>query len=419
MPCPVVEPCDTFRYFLGRRAFKHDVGRYWPDDESADYSDETKVDRRGLDACEAGLQPFQRELSTVVEAVVGADLSAAWIAPLRRAAGNANPMKWDDVTSFVMHGTGSESIAARNGLAAQVLIVTDPFRTVRRLDLAANAEGRLGIPYAAFLFGGNSVRGTKHLAGAPGPALGGALRRLVLENTLDSSGLGLLCERIAQADSREVDGDPRRRGAARSALMASVSGQLGGSLNKAAKLASKATALTAPIIDPDHPGGDRVRRQAEVFAEAGSWGTFDWLVAQEALGVVAERRLVVDRGHQDITNLTARLRDMAEVHAQGPDFDRAQAFEALRDERAQAAHEGRGYVRAGDDRRHLQLQVADVVAGWGRTIIADPRRGYRELARIFRCVLYNGAQLTPERAARLDEEITEHRKLVASFVVPG
>lgn len=239
-----------------------------------------------------------------------------------------------------------------------------------------------------------------------------AVRRYVLESTLDSSGLGLLCDHIASAESHDLDGNVHRRGL-RGTLMDAMAGEVGGSLNKAAKLASKATALAVPIIDPDHPGGDRVRRRTEAYAEVSRWGSLDHLVSQEALGVVAERRMVVDQGHQDITDLTARLRDMAEVHSQGLYYDREQAFEALREAR-EAHFEGRGFVRAGDDRRELLLQVADVAAGWARTIIVS--RGYRELVNIFRCVLYNGSPLTQERAARLDEEIADHRKLVASFV---
>ncbi|MEP6622447.1 MAG: hypothetical protein ABJE47_24195 [bacterium] len=82
----------------------------------------------------------------------------------------------------------------------------------------------------------------------------------------------------------------------------------------------------------------------------------DYLLSQDPLGVVAERRLVVDKGHEDITDPTARLPDLAEVHS-SLYFDRNQAFDALHDAREEGQVSGRGYVRAGDDRRDLLLQI--------------------------------------------------------------
>jgi hypothetical protein len=68
-------------------------------------------------------------------------------------------------------------------------------------------------------------------------------------------------------------------------------------------------------------------------------------------------------------------------------------------------------LREGSDSEHIRLQVADVVAGWGRYLINS--KGYVRLFEAFRCVLYNGGRLTLELAHRLDEEIKQHASVIA------
>lgn len=320
----------------------------------------------------------------MVEAVIGVELGAAWIPPLRRRAATDGPIKWPTVAAFVMSGTGEEARAARAGLGAQQIIVTDPMHEARRLDLHFAERGLLTTPTSALLF-------PRREAGVETPtAATQVIRRHLFNTTLRDSGLGTLCDLLAQADSGSQDGDIAGRGIPAAAFLAPIAASLRGSLNKAAKLASKSTALASPLLDPERhrarrrPGGEDL-----VFAPP----QLVHVEAQRALTIVADQRLVVDQGHQDITQLTEQLRDMAEVHSGEPFLDdRAAPFEALRQQRTEGAS-ARGYVRADSDARQLRLQIADVAAGWARTIARE--QGYAALVATFRCVVYNGRILMP------------------------
>lgn len=375
----------------------------WLDDEDAQFSDETTVDRRSEDAPAGG---HQRELATVVEAVIGVDMGAAWIPPLLRQAAPSGPMKWPQVAAFIMHGSGEEARAARAGLSAQQIIVTDPMREARRMDLALAERGPLAEPACVALFAHGPTR--------QGPTLASvrteSLRDFLFNATLGQSGLGTLCDLFAQADRDALDGDIAGISNPSSAYLAPIAGSLNGSLNKAAKLASKTTALVSPLLDPDRRGTPRSSRGEDA---AFSFPELAHIEARNALAVVADQRLVVDQGHQNITGLTQQLRDMAEVHAGEPFFeDRAAALETLRQQRREGAS-SRGYVRSDTDVRQRRLQLADVAAGWARTVIRED--GYEALVTTFRCVIYNGRILTRGDAALLDRERRDYKRLLQQY----
>ena len=379
--------------------------RFVDDDEDAQFSDETTVDRRGE---ATGANDARRELMTVVEAVVGVELGASWIPPLQRQSAPDGPMKWPQVAAFVLEGTGEEARAARTGLGAQQIIVTDPMREARRLDLYLAEQGVLVEPASIALF-------AKPRAGAPDPMAEHRtmwIRGYLFDITLEQSGAGTLCGLMAQADSHGRDGDIAGRGASSRAYLSPIAHRLGGSLNKAAKLASKTTALVSPLLDPDRRPSRRLAEGEDTVFEGLEMGH---VIAQRALTIVAEQRLVVDQGHQDITRLTQQLRDMAEVHAADDFFEeREAAFDTLQHQRREGTA-ARGYVRPDTDARQLRLQLADVAAGWARTIIRT--QGYDALCTTFRCVFYNGRILSREGAVLLDRERHDHGRLMRQYAM--
>lgn len=342
----------------------------------------------------------------MVEAVVGVDLGAAWIPPLLRQAAVDGPMKWPQVAAFVTSGFGEEARAARAGLGAQQIIVTDPMHEARRLDLYFEERGLLAEPACMALFAKGAARRGQLAAGSHTEQI----RRFLFDATLWQSGLGTLCDLLSQVDSLWPDGDITRRRIPAGAYLAPIAESLGGSLNKAAKLASKTTALASPLLDPDRqPARRHQSGEGAVFLHP----DLVQIAAQKALTVVADQRLVVDQGHSDITRLTQQMRDMAEVHAGEPFFeDRQAALETLRQQRRDGAS-ARGYVRSDTDARQQRLQLADVAAGWARTVIRG--RGYETLVTTFRCVIYNGRILTREDAVLLDRERRDHARLMKQY----
>ena len=107
---------------------------------------------------------------------------------------------------------------------------------------------------------------------------------------------------------------------------------------------------------------------------------------------------------------------MAEVHAGEPFFeDREAAFESLRQQRLEGASP-RGYVRSDTDAKQQRLQLADVAAGWARTIIRA--QGYDALVTTFRCVIYNGQILSREEAHLVDQERRDHAQLMKRYPTP-
>jgi len=347
----------------------------------------------------------------VVEAAVGADLGAPWIAPLRRHVPSHRAMKWQDVEGFVCTGEGVEAAAARAGLSSQLVIVTDPMHSVRRLDLFAADQGGRVAPLAPLLFW-KAKHGTDAVIDVEKARRASILRRIVFDDVLKNSGLGTLCNTLAEAENRTVDGNVMRDRRTGEEFLAPVARQLKGSITNAAKLASKTTILAAPLLEASGEERHLVKMFGEGFGGS-IYAGLEHVVATRKLGVVADRRMIVDEGHDDITRLTATMRDIAEVHCLDPYFDdRNAAFESLKRQREESRFP-RGFVVAENDERELRLQIADIVAGWARTVIE--RQGFASLAATFKCVLYGNRVLGMDHAVLLDRDTREHRRLLASY----
>lgn len=346
------------------------------------------------------------------EGVIGADLGAPWIGALRERGPDPGPMKWDHVREFVLSGTAVAADAVREGLGGQALIVTDPMRHARSVDLSMATAGLHATPLANLIF--LDSRPTRE---GDGPAMAGLrqisnrVREYIFGEVVRTSGLGRIAGYLADSQRSGIEYGYASGPASQSGLIAPVTASLNGGLNKVVKLASKATALALPVTDPDHAGHARVYERLSSYVEVCRYGLPADKVAQASLAIIAERRMVVDGGHEDIVKLTEQLRDMAEVFAEGPYFDRARAFGDLAERRSADAASRRGFVRSGDDVRELRLQIADVLAGFGREIVAC--HGYVELHRRVRKVVYNGQVLTAELAATLDREKRDHARLTA------
>lgn len=376
------------------------------DDPLADYADDSKPDLRGAGLPSPARGEFDGKFRIVVQACVWASMDGTWINRLRQAAGGKRPMKWADVRAYVAEERSADSTAVRAALGSQGIIVTDPMRLLRETDLASDAAGQMVAPLAFFIVGDGGR--SKHPYVASQRA---TLRRFVIHSMLGSSGVGTICDLLAGVDSYEIDGNIRRRSGVSASVRGGIIRELGASINKSALLATHATTLASPLLDPDHP--DRLRSESrEPFTVDGQ----DWrppaLVCAEVLGVVAQRRLVLDRGHDDVAAQAAKLRDLAELSAD-PLYalERARGIEAL--QQTALVGEARGYVRTGDDAFEQRLELADICAGWARTLVET--RGFLGLVRECRCVIYEGLVLTADAADRLDEDRRRHRALITSF----
>lgn len=372
-------------------------------DPLADYADETTLDTRNSAAGDGDCE----QLRTVVEAVIVAGPAAGWV-PLLRSRGPAvRPMKWGDVALFVTRGRGSESVAVRTGLAGQVIVVTDPMHLVRGVDLLSAERG--STPPISLM---TLLRAPRCLPSAhPAVVFATTLHEALVHDTASTSGIGRLAEDVAALEAGDVVSGSFR-GTVHTDIVARTLAPLKGSLTKTAKLASKATTLIVPLLDSEHPGHPRLHP-----ADEGSVYRFaapDRFLAKRSLDAVAGRRLVVDRGHNDIINQTANLRELAEIYASDPySVDNERAREALmrltRKGTAAPGGSAKGYVRPGDDVESVQLQLADVAAGWARTIIEET--GYAALVDTFRLVIYNGRPMTADVARVVDAEREQHRRL--------
>jgi hypothetical protein len=343
----------------------------------------------------AGLRPFlppahDAELSVHVQAVIGADLGAPWVGRLFRAApAGTRPIKWQHVEQFVRAGVGPEAQTVRDGLQTQTLVLTDAHQTVRSLDLSLTIAGAT-IPLATMLL---QRRGTGALTGEL-LHLHEQIRAWVLRDVLERSGVGIVESLIRRARWQDLDGVFNRRSALD--LTTPVIERLGGKINRVSKAACQATALAARYLDPETQPESAESLMASMRFSAG----LPWFYAQNRLLDLTRQRVAFDA---DDSGVTATIEDIRRLG-----YSAADELGLVTDE---------GGVRAVDDADYIRVQLADVVCGWGRTVVYE--KGLAELVRRFRLVLYNGSPLTPDRADRLDKQRQEHRRLLEIAAARG
>lgn len=255
----------------------------------------------------------------------------------------------------------------RDGLGEQTIVITDPMDMVREVDVnmpmavCAVALSRRGTPWAV------------------------KIHQFVTRNLLLRSGIGTV-----ECLIEEADGCGLGRGLCRSSFIKELIERCGGNIHRVAKLATQSTALIAEQRDPD-----AVRGWPLDWAESrfyGGWGPWD---AKWHLRQIGRCNIIFDNDEPPITRMVEEVRAAAAARAR---------YAWLSGDESAA-----GWVRNGDDRNHLQLQLADIAAGWARTLIE--RGGYLAAAMRFRFVLYNGERLTLESADRLDKLRAAHRRL--------
>lgn len=319
---------------------------------------------------------------TRIEAAVSVAPDATWVGALQRAAGGANPIKWQHVATSVWNGESQDAATIRDGLGTQALLITDELALCRDLDLQA-AESRL--PFAGLVFLGKlSIPGN----GLWTPA---AWRQTVAEDLLMDAGVGRIQRLRAEADDLDFVRDQDGAGMSVRQLAA----DLDGSPKKAAKVASQSMLIVLHELDPDHPNRNALFESLEALPMRWvmpSEGAF----ARARLRAIADTRTVCDGGEERFTAAVEQVRRAAEDVAYGPWSELPRSG---------------GYVRTGDDAAYLRLQLADVVAGYARTAIEQG--GFADLVRRFRFVLYNGRRLDQDAAARLDRDRRRYAGLLA------
>ena len=370
------------------------LSRRYHDDLTADHSDDTDLERPRDST--TGRYSTYPPLQTCVSALVSLEFTAPWVGALIRAAGGQNPIKWAAVEKAVAVDRDESARSIREGLRSQIVIVTDAMESVREIDMRAGPQYGLVLSLA--------LDRTSSLGVGPG---GGqvkkALHGMVLSQLVEFSGIGKLADHIAKAYSGDIDGAGRMSGGRyREQFIQTVREGLGGSIRLATQLATGASSLAAPLMDGDSSFNRFATSERARSYETMRWSTPDPSLSRAALRTVGARRLILDDGHRDSTTMVEGLRKMASIHASASDWD----LDGLGDiERPEVSD---GYVREQSDIYILSLQVADVAAGWARTLLA---KGYCNLCNEFRCVIYNGRELSKDGAKQLDRAIAEHRGL--------
>lgn len=317
----------------------------------------------------------------VVEASYMGDMDAAFVHHLRAAARDAHPMKWADVLPLVLCGTGSEAMAVRDGLSTATIVIVDPRPFLHELDLSV--LGTSGVPPVSCWYD------------VPGLApLRRQVDRWLSEDLIARSGAGrvldLLCGPMDLVDLGDEDAY------ATDYSLENILERLGKSTMKALRFAAKSTTLVAYEDDPatrmELEAGARAAAATLRYVSPRAW------MARRRLELLAGRRLVFDRGQDDVVKLVAQLQRDGQARR-----DLYAPYLAMRG--------GRGYVTTADDRDELRLQIADVAAGWATDMLAS--RGLLAVGRTFALVLYNGKRLDYDTAVRLDRDSMLHHQAVA------
>ena len=318
-----------------------------------------------------------------VQATIACNPDDIAVAQLRRRS--RRPIfKWSDVNEFVLSQTSDDARVVRNRLEEATITIVDPAVFLRALDLSSR---RPSVPLLSRQFRRdpqfNAMR--RVITRRVGRVLlihsGAESVYSLLRSPLVGEGL-LAHERmeglrgIKQLDPLSV-------------------AERTPDLNKLARIALQTTALVAHEYDPD------ARGDIEVHVEEMRWGMDDRRYNQARLEALARRSIVYDRGHEDATSIAARLhRAACDRLADSP------LSWASPDDPDDLA----GEVRTGVTAVEVQLQMADVAAGWAAHLLST--HGALALSKTFRIVLHNGLQLTNEEAQKLDTERRFHDSLI-------
>ena len=171
-------------------------------------------------------------------------------------------------------------------------------------------------------------------------------------------------------------------------------------LNKISRIALHTTALIAHEYDPEQ------RVELAPFVTGFSFGMDTGGYNQARIDAVVRRQTVYDRGHEDSTSIAAKLHQLARRRIAGAPLYLCGMF----------GDPLEGGVRTGVTAEEVELQMADVAAGWARNVLQD--RGALALQQRFRVVLYNGFVLDAEEAEKLDSERRVYQRLFGRCCVP-
>lgn len=308
------------------------------------------------------------------------------VVSLRTMARRPNGMfKWNDVQSFVTSMASEEAARVRRRLEEATIAIVDPAAYLRSYDLAQTPRG---MPPTL----SRQVQTDPRLA-----PLRQLFARQVGQLLMIQSGaekvFALL--RAPLVGESGFYGHLARRTDDIQHLDPLVIAERTKDLNKLSRIALQTTALVAHELDPE------TRTDIAPYIEGFRYGMDTTGYNQARLEALVRRSVVYDRGHEDATSLAARYHEAARARAADCPLnwtDQDQERPLL------------GEVRVGVTQEEVELQVADVAAGWASHILGV--RGALVLCNTFRVVIYNGSPLSRTEAERLDTERRFHDRMI-------
>lgn len=296
-------------------------------------------------------------------------------------------MKWGKVQEFVASKVSEEAARVRRRLEEATIMIVDPAAFLRTLDLQ-NLTGRATLPYLS-----------REVARDPRFAplrrfLADRVGRVLLIDSGAESVYALLTSPLV-GESLTLGRELRSLRSEHRQLDPFEIAKRTTGLNKIARIALQTSALVAHEHDPEqHVAIGR-------YVDGGRWGTGIGEFNQARLEALARRSIVYDRGHEDSTSIAADLHRAARKRLENSPFSLASAGDYAFPV---------GDVRTGSTSDEVELQMADVAAGFARQILSE--QGALALAKSFRVVLYNGRLLRLADAEKLDTESRFHRRLI-------
>lgn len=283
--------------------------------------------------------------------------------------------KWDAVSSFVRATDSVEAARVREKLGEATITVVDPAAFVRT-ESVSMGSGHHTLPMLA-------PQVMKDPAYRPVRQI---MTRFMGRRLLVSSGAESLYSLLKTPIYDEYLAFPMDKSALHSRDLDPLRlVERMPNLNKLSRVAIQATALMGHEHDPSFFEEVATSLRPHRFWDEGRYN-------QVRLEALARRSMVFDRGHESETEFVVRLREAA--------VNRIDQFTPYRT--GLIGRPMRGEVRMDVTATTVELQVADVAAGWAKHVLQE--RGTLELCRQFRLVIYNGITLSRERAMKLDDE---------------
>jgi hypothetical protein len=297
-------------------------------------------------------------------------------------------VKWGKVEQFVRSRDSEDAARVRRKLEEAIITIVDPAAFYRSLDVRRSLGERTPPLLSREVQTDPRFKTFRqHIAQRVGRVLlicsGAESLHALLRSPLVGEGLDPYVEpedeaRLAELDPLELAKKVR-------------------DLNKISRIALQTTALIAHERDPEQ------RVDMAPYVAGMRYGMDTTGYNQARLESIVKRSTVYDRGHEDSTAIAAKFHELARRRV----ADAPLYLSGLYEEAPE------GGVRVGVTAEEVELQMADVAAGWASDVLQG--RGALALQRVFRLVLYNGFRLDATEAEKLDTERRFHQRLIERF----